>query len=192
MPSRQVLRRRSRRRLLQRSWMPLLALLLAALALRIGLDLRPVAMLVLWLACITPSLVRIDVVQRRLPNRIVLPALLVGLPLVVLDAAVDGRPVWEPLGAGLLVGGFLYLCAMFGGLGMGDVKLGALLGLTVGCFGIEAVLLFSVVAVSTAGVVGGVIVIAGRLRGGTADWRTRIPFGPFLLLGAWTSIALSS
>jgi leader peptidase (prepilin peptidase)/N-methyltransferase len=85
----------------------------------------------------------------------------------------------------------LYACAAFGGLGMGDVKLGALLGVTVGCFGLSAVLPFAVVAICSAGVVGAVVVVVTRSVGGTAGWRTRIPFGPFLLLGCWSAVALA-
>lgn len=158
--------------------------------LRVGVDVRPIAILLLWLATITPTLIRTDVLTRRLPNRIVLPALAVGLPLAVLDAVVRREAVWEVLCAGLVVGGALYACAVFGGLGMGDVKLGALLGLTVGCFGVPAVVLFAAITICSAGIVGAAVVCIARGRGADAGWQTRIPFGPFLLLGAWAAIAV--
>jgi leader peptidase (prepilin peptidase)/N-methyltransferase len=170
---------------------PMGAVLVAATVATEGMHLRPAAVLLVWLACITPSLVRIDLAEHRLPNRIVLPALALAVPLGVLDAIVVGRMPIEPLLTGLLVGGALYACAAFGGLGMGDVKLGALLGVTVGCFGVAAVLPFAVVSICSAGVVGAIVVVATRSAGGSAGWRTRIPFGPFLLLGCWSAVALA-
>ncbi|XUK63219.1 Peptidase-A24 domain-containing protein [Plantibacter sp. RU18] len=158
--------------------------------LRVGVDVRPVAVLLLWLAIITPILVRTDILTRRLPNRIVLPALAVAMPLTALDAVVRRAPVWEALCASLVVGGALYACAVFGGLGMGDVKLGALLGLTVGCFGVPAVVLFVTITICAAGIVGAAVVCIARGRGAAAGWQIRIPFGPFLLLGAWAAIAV--
>jgi leader peptidase (prepilin peptidase)/N-methyltransferase len=168
-------------------------LLLVVVALgRLGPEPRPVVIVLVWLACITPPLVRIDVMEHRLPNRLVLPALAVAAPLAAVDAAVRRMPPLEPSLMGFAVGGVLYACAVLGGLGMGDVKLGALLGLAVGCFGVSAVLLFAVVSVCSAGLAGVVVVFAARARGGSPGWRTRIPFGPFLLLGCWGAIAASA
>jgi leader peptidase (prepilin peptidase)/N-methyltransferase len=167
-------------------------LLVAVTVARLGPDPRPVGIVLVWLACITPPLVRIDVAERRLPNRLVLPALAIAVPLTAVDAAVRQTTLLEPLLIGFAVGAVLYGCAVFGGLGMGDVKLGALLGLAVGCFGMSAVLLFAVVSVSSAGLGGVVVVLLARSRGGSAGWRTRIPFGPFLLLGCWSAIAATA
>ena len=167
-------------------------LLVAVIVARLGPDPRPVVIVLVWLACITPPLVRIDVAERRLPNRLVLPALAIAVPVTAVDAAVRQVAPLEPLLMGFAVGAVLYVCALLGGLGMGDVKLGALLGLAVGCFGTSAVLLFAVVSVSSAGLAGAVVVFLARSRGGSAGWRTRIPFGPFLLLGCWSAIAVSA
>ncbi len=167
-------------------------LLVAVTVARLGPDPRPVVIVLAWLACITPPLVRIDIAERRLPNRLVLPALAIAVPVSAVDAAVRQMPLLEPLLMGFAVGAVLYACALFGGLGMGDVKLGALLGLAAGCFGTSAVLLFAVVSVSSAGLTGAVVVLLARSRGGSAGWRTRIPLGPFLLLGCWCAIAASA
>ncbi|WP_085510486.1 prepilin peptidase [Plantibacter flavus] len=167
-------------------------LLVAVTVARLGPEPRPVAIVLVWLACITPPLVRIDVTERRLPNRLVLPALAIAVPLTAVDAAMRGVAPLQPLLMGFAVGAVLYVCAVFGGLGMGDVKLGALLGLAVGCFGMSAVLLFAMVSVSSAGLAGVVVVFLARSRGGSAGWRTRIPFGPFLLFGCWSAIAASA
>ncbi|AQX79795.1 hypothetical protein BWO91_07170 [Plantibacter flavus] len=167
-------------------------LLVAVTVALLGPGPRPVVIVLVWLACITPPLVRSDVAERRLPNRLVLPALTVAVPLTAIDAAVRQVAPLEPLLMGSAVGAVLYACALFGGLGMGDVKLGALLGLAVGCFGTSAVLLFAVVSVSSAGLAGVVVVLVARSRGGSAGWRTRIPFGPFLLLGCWGAITATA
>lgn len=172
--------------------LPLGLALVSITIVAVGLDLRPVGIVLLWLACITPALVRIDVVRHRLPNRIVLPALALAAPLVVFDAVVLREAFWGPLAVGLGIGAVLYTCAVFGGLGMGDVKLGALLGLAVGCFGASAVLLFATVSIAGAGIAGAAVVFVARLRGGAAGWSTRIPFGPFLLLGCWTAVAATA
>lgn len=167
---------------------PLGLALASIVVLHLGAEPRPVLLLLLWLAVITPLLVRIDVAEHRLPNRIVLPALAAAVPIVVLDALVQQEPLWGPVGIGVGVGVVLYICAVFGGLGMGDVKLGALLGLVAGCFGASAVPLFAAVAICSAGVAGVVAVVVSRFTGGSAGWRTRIPFGPFLLLGGWSAV----
>lgn len=173
-------------------WMVSLGGLLSVFSLATtGRDLRPAAILLVWLACVTPALVRIDVAEHRLPNRLVLPALAAAVPLAVLDAMAGGEDAFGPLIAGLSVGGVLYACAVFGGLGMGDVKLGALLGVTAGCFGASAVLSFAVVSVCSAGLAGMVVVLAGRRHDRRLGWGTRIPFGPFLLLGCWTAVVLA-
>lgn len=175
------------------AWMVPLGLALASTAvLQLGPEPRPVLLLLLWLAVVTPLLVRIDVAEHRLPNRIVLPPLAAAVPTVVFDAAMQQEPLWGPLGIGVGVGVVLYACAVFGGLGMGDVKLGALLGLVVGCFGVSAAVLFMAVAICSAGMVGVVAVAVSRFTGGSAGWRTRIPFGPFLLLGCWCAVAALS
>lgn len=167
-------------------------LLVAVTVARLAPEPRPVVIVLVWLACITPPLVHIDIVERRLPNRLVLPALAIAVPVTTIDAVARQAAPLGPLLMGFAVGAVLYACAVFGGLGMGDVKLGALLGLAVGCFGTSAVLLFAVVSVSSAGLAGAVVVLLARSRGGSAGWRTRIPFGPFLLLGCWSAIAASA
>jgi leader peptidase (prepilin peptidase) / N-methyltransferase len=122
----------------------------------------------------------IDLEHRIIPNRITalgaVLALLIGLAL-----DPSGEP--ERLIAGAAAGGFLLLAALAypGGMGMGDVKLAAVMGLFLG----SAVAAGLLVALLT-GVLVGVVIMA---RKGPHDGRkTAVPFGPFLALGALVAI----
>lgn len=119
---------------------------------------------------------RIDLEHQIIPNRIVGP--LAGVAVVLIVLTEPGRLV-EHLVAGALAGGFL-AAAVFAypaGMGMGDAKLAAVMGLVLG----RAVAPALFVAL-IAGTLAGVAVMA-RL-GVSEGRRTRIPFGPFLALGS--------
>jgi leader peptidase (prepilin peptidase)/N-methyltransferase len=122
----------------------------------------------------------IDLEHRIIPNKITalgaVLALIVGLAL---DPA--GEP--ERLIAGAAAGGFLLLAALAypGGMGMGDVKLAAVMGLFLGRAVAPAILIALL-----AGVLLGVVVIARK--GATRGRKTAIPFGPFLALGGLVAV----
>jgi leader peptidase (prepilin peptidase)/N-methyltransferase len=123
----------------------------------------------------------IDVHHRVIPNRIVYPSLAVALVAVVaLD--LSGQPVSAVGGAlGLLtLGGGLFLVAVVQprGMGMGDVKLAALIGLVLGSLGWAYV----GVAAMTAVLAGGLGAVAALALGGSR--KDAIPFGPYLAGGA--------
>lgn len=119
-------------------------------------------------------LAAIDLKHRLLPNMIVLPAgLAVGL---IVAASAPGDFVAHFL-AGLALGGFFFaFAAIFpGSLGMGDAKLGFLLGLALGSKTLGATL------IAFAGLlVAALYVLATR---GVSARKDAIPFGPFLALG---------
>lgn len=122
----------------------------------------------------------IDLEHRVIPNKLTAlgAALALGLGLV-LDAS--GEP--QRLIAGAAAGGALLLAALAypGGMGMGDVKLAAVLGLFLGSDVAPAMLIALL-----AGVLVGAVVIA---RKGAAQGRkTAVPFGPFLALGATVAV----
>jgi leader peptidase (prepilin peptidase) / N-methyltransferase len=73
-----------------------------------------------------------------------------------------------------------------GGLGGGDVTLLGLLGLVLGWAG-WGVLMAGVFAGFLLGALGSLLLIAV----GRAGWRTRIPFGPPLLAGAYVALWLA-
>jgi leader peptidase (prepilin peptidase) / N-methyltransferase len=123
----------------------------------------------------------IDVESRRLPNRIVLPTAAVVL-LARLATAPERWDVWLLAGA-CAFGGFLALAlASPGALGMGDVKLGALLGVALG----GAVLPALVIGTLSASVAGLILVV----RHGREARKRAIPFGPFLAAGAIATFLL--
>jgi leader peptidase (prepilin peptidase) / N-methyltransferase len=122
----------------------------------------------------------IDLEHRIIPNR--LTALGAVLALVI-GLALDPGGEPERLIAGAAAGGFLLIAALAypGGMGMGDVKLAAVMGLLLGS-AVAAALLAGLLA----GVLAGAVIIARR---GARDGRkTAIPFGPFLALGALVAV----
>jgi len=122
----------------------------------------------------------IDLKHRIIPNRLTaLGAVLAVVAGLALDPA--GEP--ERLLCGAAAGGFLLIAALAypGGMGMGDVKLAAVLGLLLGQSVAPAVLIALI-----SGVVVGVVVIARK--GASAGRKTAVPFGPFLALGALVSV----
>jgi leader peptidase (prepilin peptidase)/N-methyltransferase len=128
----------------------------------------------LYLAAVTPELVRIDLSQHRLPNRLVVPGIAVGLAAAAGSWLTTGVPPVVPLVAGIAFAGALFLFALADGMGMGDVKLAAVIGLASPTAVIAAGA--PILAFLLGGLVG-VVVLIRRGRG------TRIAFGPFLLAG---------
>lgn len=149
------------------------ALFAAVVAARYGDSAQVVLGLVL-VAFLVP-LALIDLDTRLLPNRLTLPA---AVAAIVLGTALDSSGEPERLIAGAAAGGFFLLAALAypKGMGIGDVKLAAVLGLFLGRDVAAAVLVALV-----AGVLLGALIVA---RKGVADGRkTGVPFGPFLALG---------
>lgn len=128
----------------------------------------------LYVAAVAPELARVDLAERRLPNRLVVPGIMVGLLAAAGSWATTGEPPLVPLVAGAAYFGVLFLFALPGGMGMGDVKLAGVLGLA--SPSIPVAIASPTLAFLSGGVVALVVLIA-RGRG------TRIPFGPFLLFG---------
>jgi leader peptidase (prepilin peptidase)/N-methyltransferase len=121
-----------------------------------------------------------DLRWRLVPDRVLAVALALALPLCLLDDAA-GLPARLLAGAG--AGAFLLAAAVLrpDGMGLGDVKLAAVLGVYLGPAVLGA-LLVAFLAGSAAG-----LVLFAR-HGWAARSRT-IPFAPFLALGAIAAIA---
>jgi leader peptidase (prepilin peptidase)/N-methyltransferase len=139
----------------------------------------PSAASVVYLAAVTPWLIWFDVRVHRLPNVLVVPGIGVGVLSCVGEWVVSGRVPVVPLVAGVAYAGFLFILNLLGGMGMGDVKLAAALGLA--SWNLSVAVLSPVVAFLVGGLVSVVLLIAGR-RG------HRIAFGPFLLGGFWVAV----
>jgi leader peptidase (prepilin peptidase)/N-methyltransferase len=150
-----------------------------------------------WLVFLVPvgcALTVIDYVTWYLPARIVAPSYVVVAVLVVVGAVAIGD--WHVVLHGLI--GWLALGLYYGLLwfisprimAYGDVRLGGLIGLALGPLGYGQLVL-SVVA---AGVIGALSFVPLKLLGRTikrdpnkGPLREHLPFGPFLLLGAWVA-----
>ena len=113
-----------------------------------------------------------DLERRIVPNRIIVPALVVAL---VVQTVRDPSVEW--IAAALGAGGFFLVAALVypAGLGMGDVKLAAFLGAWLGAPVVVALFLGSLFAVIPA-----VVILA---RHGRAARKMAIPYGPFLAAG---------
>ena len=169
---------RTRRLVLDRSIAGCFAL---AALLHVGIGAR--GFLVAGVVAILVELAAIDLERRILPNRIVLPTLLVVLALqLALDPSFYLETLVSAVGAGL----FLLLPALIrrGSVGMGDVKLAALLGAALGSLVVTALAL----GFTAAGVYA-MVLVATRGRG---VLRQEIPLGPFLASGAIAAVLLSA
>jgi leader peptidase (prepilin peptidase) / N-methyltransferase len=144
----------------------------------------------LFLAALTIALGMIDLDTKRLPDAIVLPSYGVALVLLALAAWSPGADAhWEALvravigGAALFAVYFALLLVYPSGMGFGDVKLAGVLGLYLGYFGWASL----VVGWFAAFLLGGLFAV-GLLVTGRAGRKTSVPFGPWMLLGAWIGI----
>jgi leader peptidase (prepilin peptidase) / N-methyltransferase len=135
-----------------------------------------------WMLIVLAALAGIDLRARVLPNRIIGPAMIGALAWRLAFSPGD---VVECLLAAVGVGAFLFVTCLLrpGALGMGDIKLAALLGLALGGQVVAALTIGFVAAIPAA--------VAVLITGGSGARRTAIPFGPFLGFGA-TVVLLAS
>ncbi|MDP9101783.1 MAG: prepilin peptidase, partial [Actinomycetota bacterium] len=163
------------------------ALLFVAVALRFGAD--PVVPAFLYLAAVGLALALIDIDTHRLPNSLVLPS----YPIAVVLLATG---LLGPHGAGqwgrALLGGValysLYFALRFAypaGMGFGDVKLAGVLGLYTGWVSWGAWGVGTFLGFLYGGLYGLVLIALGK-----AGRKTKVPYGPFLLAGAFTGVVV--
>jgi leader peptidase (prepilin peptidase)/N-methyltransferase len=142
-----------------------------------------VAGAIAFLLVLMPAIAAIDIEHRIIPNRLMYPALL-AFPIYLTIADLFGAPVdiVRMVAGFALYGGALFAVAIVSrGMGMGDVKLAALIGLVFGSIGLRYV----GVAAGAAIVLGGIGAIAALLLG--RGRKAAIPFGPYLAAGAIVS-----
>jgi leader peptidase (prepilin peptidase)/N-methyltransferase len=134
-------------------------------------------------------LIVIDGRTHRLPNRILLPTLAALIALTAIDALLtaESGPLIRALLGMLALGGFYALLRLISrsGMGGGDVKLAAVIGLILGWHGWEAL----VIGAASAFVLGSLYALALMLLG-RADRTTRIAFGPWMIAGAVLGILI--
>lgn len=141
----------------------------------------------LYFAAFSVALALIDLDTHRLPNLIVLPGYGVGALLLLIATILSGNyGALVPAAVGAASLGLLYLIAALaypGGMGMGDVKLAGVIGLFLGWQGWAQL----AVGAFAAFLLGGLFAV-GLLVTRRAKRTTGIPFGPWMLLGAWVAI----
>jgi len=165
------------------------ALVCAALGAATGT--RPELAVWLLLAPVGVLLAVVDFRVQRLPDVLTLPlagAALVLLGLVALVPEHAGDWPTALYGALALGGAFFVLFLINpGGMGFGDVKLALGLGAVLGWYGWPTVMLGTFAAFLLGALYGGVLVVARR-----AGRKTAIPFGPFLIAGAFLGLLIGA
>jgi len=135
-------------------------------------------------------LIAVDIATHRLPDRIVLPTLGGALLLALADAVFAGGGARLPgaLWGMLVLGGFYALLRALSreGMGGGDVKLAALIGLVLGWHGWQA-LLVGAASAFVLGAVHALWLIALRRATGA----THIAFGPWMIVGSALGVAVA-
>ncbi len=133
------------------------------------------------LAC--ALLVTIDLAVHRLPDALISPVFPVLLGCFALHAVLesDYSSLLRALLAGAVMGvGYLVLALISPtGLGFGDVKLAAMLGVLLGWYGWAEVLTGTLAAFILGGIFAVVLLVASR-----ATRKTQIAFGPWMIAGA--------
>jgi leader peptidase (prepilin peptidase) / N-methyltransferase len=130
----------------------------------------------------------IDLEHRMIPNRLTYRLPFVLLPLLVFAAWMDDA--WLDLRRGVIAGIAIPLIMFLlsevfrlvrgqSGMGMGDVKLAVSIGLVVGYLGGMELVVFAYGSIIAA-----VVIAVGLMLAGKAKLASRIPFGPYLALGA--------
>jgi leader peptidase (prepilin peptidase)/N-methyltransferase len=142
-----------------------------------------------WLAVFAVTLAFVDVKVFRLPDALTLPAGLGTFGILLVTALVEQRLddlARAALGAAAMAAFYLVLFVVNpAGIGFGDVKLGAVLGVALGWLGWTAVLAGGFLAFLTGAVYGVTMLLLGR-----AGRKTEIPFGPFMVTGALAAALL--
>ena len=145
----------------------------------------------LVLAILTMPLVITDIKEHRLPNSLTLAGFLagVGVSIVLGISGNSFSPLIHSLSVALLAGfAFLLLnCASRGGMGMGDVKLAVMLGALIAPISWQVLVMGFFVAFVLGAIIWLILLTSKR-----ASRKTLIPFGPYLLVGAWVSLFIGA
>ncbi|RZU64114.1 leader peptidase (prepilin peptidase)/N-methyltransferase [Microterricola gilva] len=141
----------------------------------------------LYLAAISIALALIDIDTHRLPNAIVLPSYVVAAVLLAasgLMAQDFDALLWTAIGGIAMWMAYFVMAFIYpAGMGFGDVKLAGVLGLYLGFLGLGPLLVGAFAAFVLGGIFAVVLLITKR-----AGRKSGIPFGPWMLLGAWLGI----
>ena len=151
----------------------------------------PVAQLPAYLvfAGVGVALALIDLDVRRLPDVLTLPSYPVGIALLGIASAAhhNAWPFERALIGMAALFAFYFTVAFISpkGMGFGDVKLSGVVGLHLAWLGWSELVVGAFAAFVVGAVVGiGLVVFSGGGR------KTKVPFGPFMLVGALVGIFL--
>ena len=142
--------------------------------------------IMVFYACLFIIIFAIDLEHGLILNKVVYPSMVVALllalyPLPWLADSMGLRIAYTALGGGVGFGIFLLIAIVSrGGMGWGDVKLAALIGLATG---FPLVILAIIMAAILGGIVAVALVIAKKRKR-----RQTIPFGPFLAVAAMITL----
>jgi leader peptidase (prepilin peptidase)/N-methyltransferase len=165
------------------------AVLCALLAWRFGASPELPAFMVL--AVIGVQLARIDVIHHLLPNRLVLPLLGAGVVLLAVPSIALGGwgQLARALAGAVILFFFYFILALISptGLGMGDVKLAAPLGLYLGHLGWTQLFYGGALGFVAGGLVSLVLLLKNR-----GNKPKEVAFGPSMLAAALVTILLSA
>lgn len=120
----------------------------------------------------------VDVAEHKLPNRLLVAALALAYTSVL--AAADWALMVSAVSGLVIAGGLMLLVRLTRGIGMGDVKMAAVVGASVGAVNVRAAPIAIAVAALAAATYG------------FLSHRTRLPLGPALWLGWGVSLAASA
>ena len=171
---------------------PLVAEVTAGLALAVvaaratsGWELAALA----WLVLVAVPLALIDVAVHRLPDPLTAAAFTGTLALLAVAALTGhqpGRLARAAIGAAILACFYFALWLIRpDGMGLGDPKLAASIGLALGWTSWQALLTGTFTGFALAAIYGGVLLATHR-----ASRTSHLPLGPFILLGALAAIPL--
>ena len=140
----------------------------------------------LWFVAVTVTLTLTDMDTKLIPNRILYPGTVVALVLLVGGGLIEDGPILRAVAGGALYFVLLFVLALIarGGFGFGDVKLAFLLGMFAAYQSWDTL----IVAIFAAFLLGGLVsllLVVFRIR----SRKDAIPFGPYLVLGAYVGIA---
>lgn len=135
--------------------------------------------LLLWdgLACVTIT----DIKQKKIPNTVTIALLLIRVFFMAWGILVHHDSVQTVLLSSLIGmlfgGGFIFVCMVItkGGIGAGDLKLFAVIGLYFGLMGLIQIMLYSLLLSA--------ICAIGLLISRKKGMKSTIPMAPFILAG---------
>lgn len=118
----------------------------------------------------------IDLEHRLVLNRMLMVA---GPAIVIANLLINTAAIGSTLFGGAVGFGLFLILALLvpGGIGMGDVKLAGLIGLTIG---LSSILVALFIAIMTGGIAGALILIKSRFQRGQT-----MAYAPYLVVGVW-------